>query len=225
MQLPYNLLLASKSPRRQQLLRDLGFSFEVKTKEVDESFPADLKAEQIPLYLCAHKASHFESELEDSKNLVITADTVVWVENQVLNKPENFEDAVRMLKMLSGKMHQVFTGVCLKSKLKTETFFTATKVYFKALSNADIETYISTCKPYDKAGSYGAQETLPPNMNPCSAQEIQFLTRIGKLDVIEKSIQQTASQNQIALIDKIEGSYFNVMGLPIEELYEKLIQY
>ncbi len=221
----YNLILASKSPRRQQLLADLGFVFEVKTKEVEEHFSENLKAEEIPLFLCAHKAKSFDEELKNVKNLVITADTIVWVENQVLNKPLNFEDAVRMLQLLSGKMHEVFTAVCLQSKNKTETFSVATKVFFKQLSLHEINNYISTCKPYDKAGSYGAQETLPLGMNPCSEQEIEFLSTLSKLAIIEKSIYPSTTENRIELIDKIEGSYFNVMGLPIKELYEKLLRF
>ena len=114
----YQLILASKSPRRQYLLKELGLEFQVRTKEVEESFPSDLKAQEIPLYLCEKKANAFDEELNDN-TIVITADTIVWVEGQVLNKPENYEDAVRMLKMLSGKMHEVYTGVCLKAKHKT----------------------------------------------------------------------------------------------------------
>ena len=185
----YNFILASKSPRRQFLLKDLGLDFTIHTKEVDESFPADLKAEQIPLYLCEKKAAAFDSELNEN-DIVITADTIVWIENNVLNKPENFEDAVRMLKLLSGKMHEVFTGVCLKSKYKTTSFYARTNVYFKTLTDDEIEYYISNFHPYDKAGAYGAQEW------------------IGYIAV-----------------EKIEGSYFNVMGLPLKELYEELLKF
>ena len=188
MQLDFELILASKSPRRQQLLKDLGFDFKVVTKDVDESFPLQLQAQEIPLYLCEHKANSFIEELKSDKTLVITADTIVWIENQVLNKPENFDDAVRMLQLLSGKMHEVFTGVCLKSKHKTKTFYAATKVYFKPLSADEIHYYITNYKPYDKAGAYGAQE---------------WMGYVG--------------------VEKIEGSYFNVMGLPVKELYEELM--
>lgn len=184
----YQIILASKSPRRQFLLKDLGLNFEVHTKDVDESFPENLKAEQIPLYLCEKKANAFDSELTDN-TIVITADTIVWINGQVLNKPENFEDAVRMLKLLSGKMHEVYTGVCLKSKQKTKSFYSLTKVYFKNLSIEEIKYYIKNYNPYDKAGAYGAQEWL----------------------------------GYIA-IEKIEGSYFNVMGLPVRELYEELLE-
>lgn len=182
----YKIILASKSPRRQQLLKDLGLSFEIHTKEVDESFSSDLKAEQIPVYLAEKKAAAFQEDIDD-KTIVITADTIVWVDNQALNKPENFEDAKRMLQLLSGKMHEVFTGVCLKSKSKTKTFYAQTKVYFKPLTEEEIEYYINNNKPFDKAGSYGAQE---------------FIGYIG--------------------IEKMEGTYFNVMGLPLKELYENL---
>ena len=185
----YHLILASKSPRRQFLLKDLGLNFEVHTKEVDESFPAELKAEQIALYLCEKKAHAFDDELNDN-SIVITADTIVWVDNQVLNKPENFDDAVRMLKLLSGKVHEVYTGVCLKSKDKLSSFYAVTKVHFKKLTDDEITYYISNFHPYDKAGAYGAQEW------------------IGYIAV-----------------DKIEGSYFNVMGLPLKELYEELLKF
>ncbi len=183
------LILASKSPRRQYLINELGLNFEVRIKDVDENFPANLKAQEIPLYLCEKKAKAFDEELTDN-TIVITADTIVWIENQVLNKPENYDDAVRMLKLLSGKMHEVFTGVCLRSKIKTKIFYASTKVYFKELSDQEIEYYITNYSPYDKAGAYGAQEW------------------IGYIAV-----------------EKIEGSYFNVMGLPVRELYEELLKF
>lgn len=185
----YKFILASKSPRRQFLLKDLGLDFEVHTKEVDESFPEELKAQEIPLYLCKKKADAFDGELNDN-TIVITADTIVWIDGQVLNKPENFEDAVRMLKLLSGKMHEVYTGVCIKSKNKSKAFHSLTKVYFKTLNDSEIEYYIKNFHPYDKAGSYGAQEW------------------IGYIAV-----------------ERIEGSYFNVMGLPLRELYEELLTF
>jgi septum formation protein len=185
----YKLLLASKSPRRHYLLKELGLDFEVRTKEVDESFPEQLKAAEIPLYLCEKKANAFDEELTDN-TIVITADTIVWVNGHVLNKPQNFDDAVRMLQLLSGKMHEVYTGVCLKSKHKTTSFVALTKVYFKELSLEEIEFYIRNYNPYDKAGAYGAQEW------------------IGYIAV-----------------DRIEGTYFNVMGLPVRELYEALLKF
>ena len=131
----YQIILASKSPRRQFLLKELGLIFEVKIKEVDESFPKKLKAHEIPLYLCEKKANAFDEDLNDN-TIVITSDTIVWINGQVLNKPENYEDAVRMLQMLSGQMHEVYTGVCLKAKHKTKSFFVKTNVYFKPLSQS-----------------------------------------------------------------------------------------
>ncbi len=187
----YKLLLASKSPRRQYLLKELGLNFEVRTKEVDESFPDNLKAQEIPLYLCEKKANAFDEELNDN-TVVITADTIVWLPqtNEVLNKPENFDDAVRMLQLLSGKMHEVYTGVCLKSKNKTKSFYALTKVYFKSLTLQEIEFYINNYQPFDKAGSYGAQDWIG-----------------------------------LVAVEKIEGTYFNVMGLPVKELYEELLKF
>jgi septum formation protein len=185
----YHFILASKSPRRQFLLKDLGLDFEVHTKDVDESFPEDLKAEQIPIYLCEKKANAFDRDLDDN-TIVITADTIVWVNRHVLNKPENYDEAIRMLKILSGKAHEVYTGVCIKSKHKTKSFYSLTKVYFKSLTDYEIEYYVKNFHPYDKAGAYGAQEW------------------IGYIAV-----------------EKIEGSYFNVMGLPVRELYEELLKF
>lgn len=183
---PHRLILASKSPRRQQLLSGLGFNFEIVTREVDESFPSYLKAHEIPLYLSKLKAEAF-NDLLDDKTIVITADTVVWINDKVLNKPENEEEAYQMLRLLSGNMHEVFTGVTIKSKFKHQSFFCKTNVYFKHLSDEEIWYYIKNYQPFDKAGAYGAQEWI----------------------------------GYIA-IEKIEGSYFNVMGLPVKEVYEEL---
>jgi septum formation protein len=218
------LILASKSPRRQYLLKELGFNFEVRIKEVEENFDAHLKAAEIPLYLCEKKAAAFDEELKDN-TIVITADTIVWVNNQVLNKPENFEDAVRMLQLLSGNVHEVYTGVCLQSKHKKTAFATLTKVHFKPLALKDIEYYIHHYKPYDKAGSYGAQECLPIDMNPCSIEEIAFLTELNKLHLIENSRAEVPTKKTFVAVDKIEGSYFNVMGLPVKELYHALLNF
>lgn len=220
----HKFILASKSPRRQYLLKELGLHFEVRTKEVDESFPTTLKAQEIPLYLCEKKAIAFDEELNDN-TIVITADTIVWIENNVLNKPENYDDAVRMLKMLSGKMHEVYTGVCLKSKHKTKSFYVLTKVYFKPLSQEEIEYYIKNYHPYDKAGAYGAQECLPDWMNPCSKEEITFLTKLNKLNLIENSKSTVQAGIGYIAVERIEGSYFNVMGLPLKELYEELLKF
>jgi septum formation protein len=218
----YRFILASKSPRRQYLLKELGLNFEVHTKDVDESFPDSLKAQDIPLYLAEKKAAAFDHELSDT-TVVITADTIVWINGQVLNKPEDFDDAVRMLKLLSGKMHEVYTGVFLRSRNKTRSFYTSTKVFFKKLSQQEIEYYINNFKPFDKAGAYGAQECLPVGLNPCSEEEINFLKELNKPDLIEDSKTKTAAG--YAAVEKIEGSYFNVMGLPVRELYEELLKF
>lgn len=220
----YHLILASKSPRRQYLLKELELNFEVRTKEVDEDFPANLKAEEIPLYLSEKKANAFDEELDDN-TIVITADTIVWINGQVLNKPENFEDAARMLKLLSGNMHEVYTGVCLKSKYKIRSFYILTKVYFKKLSREEIEYYINNYNPYDKAGAYGAQECLPAEMNPCSSEEINFLTTMNKLELIKNSRSNIQTGAGSIAVEKIDGSYFNVMGLPVKELFEELLKF
>lgn len=186
---PHRLILASKSPRRQQLLSGLGFTFEIVTREVDESFPSNLKAQEIPLYLSKIKAEAFH-DLLDNNTVVLTADTVVWINDKVLNKPENEQEAFEMLKLLSGNMHEVFTGVTISSAFKQQSFFNKTNVYFKELSDEEIWHYIKNYQPYDKAGAYGAQEWI----------------------------------GYIA-IEKIEGSYFNVMGLPVKEVYEELMKF
>lgn len=186
---PHRLILASKSPRRQQLLSGLGFNFEIVTREVDESFPPNLKAQEIPLYLSKIKAQAF-NDLLDNNTLVLTADTIVWINNTILNKPENEQEAFTMLKLLSGNMHEVFTGVTISSLFKQQSFFNKTNVYFKELSDDEIWYYIKHYQPYDKAGAYGVQEWI----------------------------------GYIA-IEKIEGSYFNVMGLPVKEVYEELMKF
>ncbi|MDQ3112469.1 MAG: Maf family nucleotide pyrophosphatase [Bacteroidota bacterium] len=192
----FRFILASKSPRRQFLLTELGIPFELVTKEVDESFPDHLRKDEIPLFLARKKADAFagirgdaKSDL-DEKTIVITADTIVWINDHVLNKPENAEEASVMLRELSGNRHEVFTGVCLKSAKKEIAFSVRTVVYFRELTEGEIAYYISTYKPFDKAGAYGAQE---------------FIGYIG--------------------VEKIEGSYFNVMGLPVKELYEELVKF
>jgi septum formation protein len=186
---PYQLILGSNSPRRHELLTSLGFKFLNKPIHADESFPIDLIAEEIPLYLAEKKADAYEEELKDT-DILITADTIVWCEGKVFNKPANFVEGKAMLEALSGKMHEVFTGVCLKSGNKQTTFYDVSKVYFKKLKPEEIEYYLMNFSPYDKAGSYGVQD---------------WLGYIG--------------------IDKIEGSFYNVMGLPVKELYEELVKF
>lgn len=186
---PYQIILGSNSPRRQELLKSLGFTFLNKPINADESFPADLQAEEICLYLAEKKADAYAEDIQDDE-ILITADTIVWCEGKVFNKPANFVEGKKMLESLSGKMHEVFTGVCLKSGNKQTTFYDVSKVYFKKLKPEEIEYYLTNYSPYDKAGGYGVQD---------------WLGYIG--------------------IDKIEGSFYNVMGLPVKELYEELVKF
>lgn len=149
--------LASKSPRRQELLKGLGLSFEVKTKEVNEDFPSSLSSNKVAAFLAKKKANAFElSENE----LLITSDTTVLLGSKVLNKPANKKEAVEMLQNLSGKSHQICTGVCIKTTDKELVFSEKTVVTFKPLSLEEIEYYINNFKPFDKAGSYGIQEWI-----------------------------------------------------------------
>lgn len=182
----YNFILASKSPRRQELLRSLGLRFEVRLKETEENFPESLTKEQIPVYLAQLKAEPFTDDLKEN-DLLITADTIVWIDGKVLGKPENTEEARQMLQYLSGREHQVISGVCLKSSKKQKSFYAISNVQFKSLTDSEIEYYISEFKPLDKAGAYGIQE---------------WIGAIG--------------------ITHIEGSFYNVMGLPVQRLYEEI---
>lgn len=183
----YQIILGSKSPRRQQLLEGLGLSFSIKTYETDEDFPEQLKKEEIPIYLSQKKAIAFTKELDDEKNLIITSDTIVWINERALNKPADKKEAIEMLEKLSDNCHQVYTGVTLSNKNKSVSFFETTNVYFKRLSLEEINYYIDNFHPYDKAGSYGVQE---------------WMGYVG--------------------MKRIEGCFFNVMGLPLSKLYTEL---
>ena len=182
----YNYILASKSPRRQQLLKSLGIKFQVRLKEVEENYPENILMEEIPVYLAKLKATPFLSELIE-KDLLITADTIVAFNRTVLGKPSDFEEAKSMLHLLSGNSHQVISGVCLSSSQKQKTFYSISNVRFKQLTEQEIDFYINHYKPFDKAGAYGIQE---------------WIGTIG--------------------ITHIEGSFYNVMGLPIQRLYEEI---
>ena len=184
--LGFSIILASKSPRRQELLRDLGLKFTVQSMDIPEVFPEGLGMTEIPVYLAELKAEAFRPQLKDNQ-LIITADTIVWLDGKVLNKPANYADGFRMLRDLSGKKHQVLTGVCLLSTEKKVSFYASTDVWFKELSDEEINYYLENYRPYDKAGAYGIQE---------------WIGYIG--------------------IYHIEGSFFNVMGLPVQDLYEQL---
>lgn len=210
------IVLGSGSPRRKQLLSEAGFHFVVRTKEIDETPPAGLARNQIAEKLAQMKAEALQASLS-SDEILITADTIVCLGDQVLNKPSDVEHAFKMLKALNGKTHQVYTGVCISKKEKSTVFSVKTDVEFNDLSDEAIKTYISICKPFDKAGSYGAQESLPAGINPCSTEELEFMASIGKPDIFKNTLTPGHAMNS-PLIKKINGSYFNVMGLPIREL-------
>lgn len=182
----YKIILASGSPRRSQLMRDAGFLFEIRKKDVEEVYPPGLDIAGVPEYLAKLKAAAFKDELK-ADELVITADTVVCIDAKILGKPNNRMAAIEMLETLSGKKHTVITGVCLTTSGKEESFSVYTDVYFKRLTAEEIVYYVDNYKPFDKAGAYGIQE---------------WIGYIG--------------------IEKIEGSFYNVMGLPVQKLYEAL---
>jgi len=185
----YKIFLGSKSPRRQELLKNLGFDFEIFTIETEEIFPSDLKKEEVTNHLAKLKAKAYEGQLAENE-LVITADTIVWHNDTVLGKPKNEKEAFDILKSLSGDSHRVYTSVCIKSKVKEVVFSDCTTVFFSALSDEEINYYITNYKPFDKAGTYGIQDWIG-----------------------------------LRAITKIEGSYYNVMGLPTEKLYKALLQF
>ena len=186
----YKLVLASNSPRRKELLSGLGFDYEVRTlPDIDESYPEELEGGNIPMFISQQKANAYRAMLQPNE-LIITADTIVWLNNKVLGKPHNRAEAIEMLQKLSGQTHEVFTGVTLTTTDKQRSFFAETKVSFCKLSEEEITYYVDTFKPFDKAGSYGVQE---------------WIGYIG--------------------VERIEGSYFNVMGLPVQRLYQELKQF
>lgn len=183
----YKIVLASNSPRRKELLAGLGVDFEVRTlQDIDESYPDTLRGEEIPMHISAKKAEAYRAEMADDE-MIITADTIVYDNGKVLGKPRDKEDAVRMLRQLSGHAHEVITGVSILTKNRTVQFASTSKVYFAALTDEEINHYVDTNHPFDKAGAYGIQE---------------WIGFVG--------------------VTRIEGSYFNVMGLPIQRLYTEL---
>jgi septum formation protein len=186
----YELILASGSPRRQHLLEEMGLQFKVLTKPINEVYPNDLTPDEIAKYLSRLKAAAFDKKDFSDNTLIITADTVVTINGVILGKPANETEAIEILRHLSGKTHEVITGVSLRTVLKEHTFSVSTYVVFKQLSDDEINYYINMFKPYDKAGAYGIQEWI----------------------------------GHVA-IEKIEGSYFNVMGLPTHQLYEELLKF
>ncbi|HEX8575004.1 MAG TPA: Maf-like protein [Flavobacterium sp.] len=182
----YNIILASGSPRRQQLLKDLAVDFEVRLKDTEEIYPDHLQSAGITDFLAHLKAAAFENELKEN-DILITSDTIVWHNNKALGKPKDAAEAFAMLTSLSGTTHEVISSVCFKTNTKTEIFNDCTKVTFNSLHPNEINYYIQNYQPFDKAGAYGIQE---------------WIGAVG--------------------IARIEGSYLNVMGLPVDKVYHYL---
>lgn len=182
----YKIILASSSPRRQQLMQAAGIQFEVRCKDVAEIYPSDLEVKNIPLYLAKLKAEAFKKEQSEDE-LWITADTIVCIHDKKVGKPRDRVDAIRILEELSGNKHTVITGLCLTTSSEQRCFSVSTDVYFRTLTREEIEAYVDVYQPYDKAGAYGIQE---------------WIGYIG--------------------IERIEGSFYNVMGLPVQTLYSEL---
>jgi septum formation protein len=155
----YKIILASGSPRRQQFFKDFDLPFEIRLKEIEEIYPDNLKAEEITNYIAELKAKAFEGELSDNE-ILITSDTLVWLNDKALGKPKDYDDAFQILKSLSNQTHEVITSVCFKTTTKTETIFEITKVSFRELSDDSIRYYLDNYKPFDKAGAYGIQEWI-----------------------------------------------------------------
>ncbi len=185
---PYILLLGSKSPRRKQLLEGAGFTFTVLPPiHYAEDYPSHLTDKEVAEFLAKHKADIYSHYITNDKTILITADTIVSLNSKVLGKPNNKTEAITMLQQLSGNIHIVYTGVCIKTSQRQVSFTAATEVQFRKLKKEEIQYYVEQYRPYDKAGSYGAQE---------------WIGFVG--------------------IEHIRGSYFNVMGLPIQKLYVEL---
>ena len=184
----YKVILASGSERRRQLLKELGIDFEVVVKSFDESFPDNLRGEQIAEYIAAEKAKTFVNDIKENE-IIITADTIVALDDKILGKPVNKPDALRMLREMSGKTHEVITGVAILYDGKIITFTDSTKVTFREMTDSELNYYVEKYLPYDKAGAYGIQEWIG-----------------------------------LAACSRIEGSFYNVMGLPVEKLYCKLCE-
>ena len=184
----HRIILASGSPRRQQFLKELDVDFEIQLKDIEEIYPEHLQAEEITNFLAKLKASAFVLDLQEN-DILITSDTIVWLNNKALGKPKDYEDAFKMLTEMSGTTHKVITSVCIKTTNKESVFYEETLVTFTKLSSDEIKYYLNNYQPFDKAGSYGIQEWIG-----------------------------------LVAIEKIEGSYANVVGLPTHRLYEELMK-
>ena len=183
----YKVILASGSPRRRELMAGLGVNYEVRIlPDVDESYPDTLQGEEIPLYIAKEKADAYIPMMQPDE-LIITADTIVWLDGKVLGKPRDREDALQMLRTMSGRTHEVFTGVCITTTDWQRSFTAQTEVRFATLS--EVIYYVDNFKPMDKAGAYGVQE---------------WIGFIG--------------------VENISGSYYNIMGLPVQKLYRELLK-
>lgn len=183
----YRIILASKSPRRLSLLKQMGFKVEVVRFDINEDFPQNLKYSSIPEYLAEKKAKAYNIFNLKEKDILLTADTMVFLNNKIVDKPKDREDAISLLENLSNHTHQVITGCSLKTKFQTKSFSVKTEVCFKQLTDEEIIYYVDNYKPYDKAGSYGIQE---------------WIGLIG--------------------VEKIQGCYYNVMGLPTQEVFNQI---
>ena len=185
----YKVILASGSPRRRELMAGLGVNYEVRIlPDVDESYPDTLQGGEIPLYIAKEKADAYIPMMQPDE-LIITADTIVWLDGKVLGKPQDREDALQMLRTMSGRTHEVFTGVCITTTDWQRSFTAQTEVRFATLSEDEIIYYVDNFKPMDKAGAYGVQE---------------WIGFIG--------------------VENISGSYYNIMGLPVQRLYRELLK-
>ena len=185
----YKVILASGSPRRRELMAGLGVNYEVRIlPDVDESYPDTLQGEEIPLYIAKEKADAYIPMMQPDE-LIITADTIVWLDGKVLGKPRDREDALQMLRTMSGRTHEVFTGVCITTTDWQRSFTAQTEVRFATLSEDEIIYYVDNFKPMDKAGAYGVQE---------------WIGFIG--------------------VENISGSYYNIMGLPVQKLHRELLK-
>jgi len=183
----FDIVLGSGSPRRKYLLEEMGLEFRVMANDfLEETWPEGLLKEEIPVYLAELKAGHIMEAVPEN-TLLITADTIVWMKNKVINKPVDREDAIKMLGTLSGSMHEVLTGVCIRTAAREHSFCASSFVWFARLSDEEINYYVDHYQPFDKAGAYGIQD---------------WIGYIG--------------------VEKIEGSYFNVMGLPLQRMYHEL---
>lgn len=180
------IILASKSPRRKQLLAEAGFVFDIEVHDTNESYDDNLPPREVAEYVAEQKAQAMVGLLKDDE-IILAADTIVTADDIIFGKPKDYDDAFRILKLLSGKRHEVITGVCLLSKGKKKVFSAVSGVYFDVMSDAEIDYYIEKYQPYDKAGAYGIQEWIG-----------------------------------LCKIEKIEGLYSNIVGLPMADIYREL---